>query len=261
MNAPLPLRRYVTPLVDWARDGPENQERIRAVMHPLGEFFWWVDRVTAPLYWRGLHHARGMTRPEFRDECRARLFFWAKEHVREMAELEFGDENLRKVLATIARNTRNALWREVKRARLESIDAYLEMRGQDMPHETSGPRAVPKNLQTSSVEAEALARMAFAEEVHVVEDLLPRFTQVLRARKIMRELMATLYRVGRREGKREKISAHWFVWRLLRRAKGTQLPPYIREDLRARWPELEYDVINARVRCLRAALTNFLLKL
>ena len=259
MNAPMPLRRYVTPLVDWARDGPEDRARIRVVMHPAGEFFRWVDGVIAPLYWRGLHHARGMTRPQFIDECRERLFLWAKENVAEMSAPEFADENLRKVLATIARNTRIQLWREVKRARLESMDALLENRWRNTAER--GSRLVPKNLQTPSLERNVMEKIALEEKIRAVAALLSRFGRTLRSRKIMRELLATLYRTSRSTGKREKIAAHWIVWRLLRLPKGAHLPPYIREDLRARWPETESGVINARVRCLRAALTNFLLQL
>ncbi len=261
MNPNLPLRRYVTPLVDWARDGPEERERIRAVMHPLGEFFRWVDGVIAPLYWRSLNHARGMTMPQFIDECRERLFLWAKENAAEMSQPEFDDGRLRKVLATIARNTRILIWREVKRARLERLDDYFENRRPGMPDDHSHPPRTPKSLQTPSAEDEVMEKIARAEEAQAVAALLARFSRSLRAMRIMRELLARLYRLGRSEGKREKLSAHWFVWRLLRRPKGTQLPRYIREDLRARWPEVEYDVINARVRCLRAAWKNFLLKI
>lgn len=261
MNRPSPLQRYVTHLVDWARDGPEDRVRIRAVMHPAGEIWPWIDGVIAPLYWRSLQHARGMTRTQFRDECRERLFFWIKSNVAEMEAPDFSDENMRKVIAKIARNTRNDIWREMKRARLESLEAYLENRPPGAADASNGPRPMPENLQTASAEDEVMKTMARAEEARVAAELLPHFHRALRSRPKLRALLAVWYRLGRSEGKREKFSAHWYVWRLLRAPKGTQLPQYIREILRARWPEVDYGVLNARVRCVRAALTNFLLQL
>ncbi|MEK7727850.1 MAG: hypothetical protein AAB354_05510 [candidate division KSB1 bacterium] len=260
MNALLPLRRYVPLLVDWARDGPEERERIRAVMHPLGEFWPWVDKAIAPCYWPSLNRPRGMTMPQFIDECRERVFLWAKANKAEIAQLEFGDDNLRAVIWTIARNTCIEIWRELKRARWESLDDYLESRSHNPQEESAGPRRTPENLQTPPEESALLGKLALEEETRGVTEMMPRFNRSLRPMKKLRELMAALYRLGRREGQREKISAHWFVWRLLRRPKGTQLPQYIRDDLRARWPEVKYAVINARLRCVRRALTNFLLK-
>jgi len=261
MCAPLPLRRYVTPLVDWARDGPEERERIRAVMHPLGEFWPWVDEVIAPCYWPGLNHSRGLTMPQFVDECRERVFLWAKANLPEMLLPEFSDENLKALILTIACNTRAEIWRELKRAHLESINDYLESRPRDPQDESIGSRRTPESLTVPPEEFGLRGDFELEEDFALAGGLMPWFNRSLREMKKMRELLAALYRMGRREGKRENFSAHWFVWRLLRKQKRTQLPRYIRDDLRARWPEVKYGVINARLRCLRRALTNFLLKL
>lgn len=255
-----PLRHYVTPLVDWARDGPESSERIRAVLHPAGALWPWLRGVIAPCYWRSLDQPRGLTLPQFIDECRERVFIWAKEHVAEMSRPEFSDKNLKAVLRTIAHNLRTDVWREIKRHRWERLDDYFENPQHETHEQRSVPRRLPKELTVPPEEFELHRYLALADDFNLACRVMPRFHRSLRKMKKMRAVLAYLLRLGRKKGRLERVPAHWFVWRLLRKKKKTQLPRYIRAYLRARLPEVRYEVINARLGYLRRALTYFLRK-
>lgn len=194
---------------------------------------------------------------QFVDECRERLFIWAKANAAALARPEFSDENLKRVVRRLACNARANVWREIKRGRLEHLDDYLKKSRRDMESGKLTPVSLKVWPQVYGAQDYAELEDDFAR----ARWIMPRFTRALRAKKKMRALLALLHRLGRSEGKLEQFPAHWFVWRLLRKKKKTHLPRYIREHLRACLPQVEYEIINARLGYLKRALVSFLLTL
>lgn len=258
MSSPGPLRRYVVPLADWARDGPEQQARTRKVMDPLGEFLPWARALIAHYYWPSLDHPRGMTMAQFIDDCIERVFLWAKPNAGLLEQPDFSDSQLEARIRFIARNQRATLWREKHRLKkMERLDAYEEEWRNRKDYPNSGLRRTPEGLVTPPEILELEGFWDLEDEFKRACWVMPRFNRALRRNKRMRELLAWLYRLGRRLGRRRHFPSYWYVWRILRR-RHDHLPSYALGYLRAHLPHVPHKVINSRLGYLRRALATFL---
>ncbi len=249
------LRRYVQPLADWARDGPENKRDFRAP--PWEEFLSWARKLIRPHYWESLNRRGGMTMPQFVDDCVERVLIWARNNAHTLQQRHFTDVKLRWCIRRIAINRRISLGREMQLHRLESLDDYSEERWGRPSYRESAPPPTPESLITRPVETGSSEFPNLEEEFILACEVMPRFNRRLRPMKKMREMLALLHCLGRRIGRRKGFPGYWYVWRVLRRKKG-HLPVFVRRYLQKHLPQVEYKVINSRLGFLRRDFANFL---
>lgn len=250
------LRRYVQPLADWARDGPENKNA--PCDNPLKDFISWARELIKPYYWGSLNRQGGMTMPQFVDEGVERVFIWAKKNMLALQEPQFTDAALEWRIRRIAKNLRIKLWRETKVSRLERLDAFIEEWQSRGLFRQSVLRSTPSSLITPPADMGFTKHPNLEDEFVLACEVMPRFNQRLRSMKKMRQLLALLHCLGRRVGRRRGFPGYWYVWRVLRRKRG-HLPAFVRGYLQTRLPQVEYKVINSRLGFLRRTFANFLL--
>lgn len=252
------LRRYVQPLADWARDGPENKCDPRTTY--WDEFLPWARKLIRHHYWESLNRRGGMTMPQFVDDCVERVLVWAKNNVPTLQQFHFMDVKLGRCIRRIAINRCISLGREVKLRRLESLDDYSEERWNRPSQRESAPRLTPVSLTTQPEETGFSDYPNLEDEFVLACEVMPRFNRRLRSMKKMRQVLALLYCLGRRVGRRKGFPGYWYVWRVLLRRKG-HLPVFARSYLQKHLPQVESKVINSRLVFLRRTFANFLLTL
>ncbi len=247
-------RRFVEPLLQWAKISQDHRQVKRNLLNTNHEFWPWLrSRVRA-------YYCFYFGPPtEFVEECATRLMFWARANVAALEDPAFNDNSLEGVLRTIASHWRADLRRERRKRlrRLERLDRYAEEWDTRRGYLSVSLRAPPESLRVPPQEWNPAPYPRLEEEFSRAQLLLPSFGRALRGKSRMRQLLAALLCLGRRLGKARNFPGHWFVFRLLS-TRAKHLPKFVRSFLRKRFPALDYKVINARLGYLRRAFQRFM---